>query len=255
MDNSIVFFKTLTANSLYLANIRRCFPDLQRLYFTGGEPTLIRSNLQILRELVSMQKTDLLASFTTNLSHWDENIYELGKQFTQFEITGSIDAYGDVNDYIRYPSRWQTIMDNVDRILSLGQNVFFSIISVIQITNIKSFLDLLENFANDARYKRIEFWPTILQSPRWLHIENLSNALKAELLNRIDEVAKADLTRNNLHHLLNIRNQLSLHSEKDETKYLQARKDLLTHLRYLDSSRKTDFHKIWPELWQELTCQ
>ena len=71
---------------IYLANVRACMDNLHRLYFTGGEPTLIQSNRNLLRELIERKKTDLLVSFTTNLTVIDEELLEMMSHFKNIEI-------------------------------------------------------------------------------------------------------------------------------------------------------------------------
>ena len=48
-----------------------------------------------------------------NGTELNEKLFVLGLKFKEVTFNFSIDAYGDKNDYIRYPSEWNTIAKNL----------------------------------------------------------------------------------------------------------------------------------------------
>ena len=50
--------------------IRKLAPGLKRLYMTGGEPTLIKRNIEIMNMILASGNTDCFIALTTNLTHW-----------------------------------------------------------------------------------------------------------------------------------------------------------------------------------------
>ena len=51
-------------------------PTLERLYLTGGEPTLIQANQYVLDALVSAGNNKCYVAWTTNMTTWPEGFYD-----------------------------------------------------------------------------------------------------------------------------------------------------------------------------------
>ncbi|MBX2988519.1 MAG: twitch domain-containing radical SAM protein [Bdellovibrionaceae bacterium] len=230
-------------NAIYLENVRRCMPTLERIYFTGGEPTLIASNRLLLRELLAQGRNDVLISFTTNLTVMDEELLRLAKRFKRLEVTGSIDAHGEANEYIRYPTRFADVSRNIDRWMAEG--VSLTLMSVVQIANLESFVRLLQWLAIDRPYGHLNVMPTLLQNPAWLRPELLPQDLKRRAFGLVDEALNDPrLSEHNRHRLKHVREQI-LH-EHPEAEHLRGQ--FRSYTRILDKARGTCFEKTFPHL-------
>ncbi len=229
----------------YLENFKKCMPTLQRLYFTGGEPTLIKSNLSILRQLIAAGRTDLLISFTTNLQVLPQEWLDILPHFSRVEITGSIDGVGPVNDYIRFPSQWKDVQENLKKLYALHPRLEVSIISVVQATNIFGYVDLIRWVAQNFQERQIQIIPTMLHGPNFLRPEILDFDLRQQAVKYIDE-ALSDLSimQKNKDFLQDVRSQI-LNPHKDA---IQLRKKFSEYMKYLDRTRKTNFSETFPQL-------
>lgn len=131
-----------------LADTIQILPDLKSLYFTGGEPTMSPTAMEIMATAVSMGVSkNIRLKFYTNLSTYNRKFFELCREFKFVEYGVSIDATGELNDYIRHPSKWSNIVKNFDRLaehINLTRNGMISVNVTLSWYNVLSIVDLLE---------------------------------------------------------------------------------------------------------------
>lgn len=92
---------------------------IRELYFSGGEPSLIKHNLKLLDRLEPSK--DLLLRVNTNMTFATDNkfISKL-KKFPRVLITMSADATGKRFEYIRSGASWEIFLKNLEMIKSMG---------------------------------------------------------------------------------------------------------------------------------------
>ena len=219
--------------------------DLEKALFYGGEPTIIKSNLAVLRQMIDAGKTDLLVSFTTNLQLLKPEILDLVKHFSRVEITGSIDGLGQVNDYIRYPSKWQAVSENLLKLHEMYPQIFLSIIYVVQVANIFSFVDLIRWIARTMPDRQVQVMPTMLQNPPYLRPDILTDSLRSKSLDYIDSaLTDPSIVQRNKDYLQDVRSQIArVHPDA-----VVLRQKFRQYTAYLDRTRKTDFLQTFPDL-------
>ena len=89
--------------------------DARRVSITGGEPFIIPEVLKILRRLTAKAETVSLM-FNTNLTRVSDKLLDHLRPFKKLTIAVSLEGIGDMNDYLRYPSRWDDIVTNLARL-------------------------------------------------------------------------------------------------------------------------------------------
>jgi len=121
--------------------------SLKEIYMSGGEPTLIKHNLQLLKGL--RRDLDFTLRVNTNLSFPENNaiINEL-KNFPKVQFTISADAMGDRFNYIRRGADWKNFLYNLDRLRNLHfswtVNSVFFVASAISLPETQKFF--MENW-------------------------------------------------------------------------------------------------------------
>jgi sulfatase maturation enzyme AslB (radical SAM superfamily) len=141
-------------------------PNLKQVYFAGGEPLMIREHKWFLEEIIRQGYADkILIRYNTNGLLVDDEIIELWKKFKKVKVGFSIDAVGDRNYYIRYPSDWVTIERNLHKLDNTPDNIQVSIATAIQILNVKHLADF-------AKWK-------ITQNFKKVNLENTVGGIQA----------------------------------------------------------------------------
>lgn len=118
-------------------------PKLHKVYMTGGEPTLIENNFKFMQECIDRGRKDIVLFFNTNCTNVNKKFTNLIAQFDKVNINASIDGIGEVNDYIRSPSRWSQISKNIE-ILAQMPNVHLGVTPTVQVYNVFNLVDTLK---------------------------------------------------------------------------------------------------------------
>jgi sulfatase maturation enzyme AslB (radical SAM superfamily) len=166
--------------------------DVQWLYFTGGEPLILRDHWEILEELIqkNLAKNIKLVYNTnlTTLKYKDKNIIDIWKNFKSVEVRCSIDAVGEPLEYIRSGSNWLKIKDNIESLLSVinNTNIKLLITPVLSILNLW-FIDKLFEFADE---NKITTLVVILHGPDYLGLPVIPDQLKDLALVHIEKIKK-----------------------------------------------------------------
>ena len=109
-------------------------------------------------------------------------------EFKHIYLGVSIDGYNEVDDYIRYPSKWDKIEKNIEKVSGWKQelNMDLQIHSTFQALNVLNYDKLLEwvYSLGDLGFWRIPFsnWVTY---PNWYDCRVLSDDLKDMGIERI----------------------------------------------------------------------
>ena len=176
--------------------------DLEHLHFAGGEPLIIPEVLKALEICVEQGVAENIElTFNTNVTKIPARHRELWPQFKSVNLLCSIDAYGELNDYIRYPAKWIRLARNLDIIDQQHEelNVGSATLSVtVQIYNIFHLHELID-YARE-RFSFIRAIPNLvhLSIPDYFNIQHLPDELKTQAIERLqalkDRLVKAEVT-------------------------------------------------------------
>lgn len=123
------------------------FESTELILTTGGEPFISKKHLSILELAISCGKAkNIRLMYHSNLTLIPDKLVELWKHFKQIDIHGSIEAHNLLNEYIRWPSKWQQIQSNIEKLLSLQKKMplWLEIHTVFQALNILKLPELFE---------------------------------------------------------------------------------------------------------------
>jgi len=126
---------------------KNVFPDLSNiveLKLVGGETLAIAENY----EIMEMCPPDVTLKITTNgtvTPKFDgKTIFNYIPKFKKVEINVSIEFWGERNNYLRFPSKWERIMKNVMKFKSF-KNCAVSYHCTLNALNVGYMLEILDN--------------------------------------------------------------------------------------------------------------
>ena len=175
---------------LFWDHISRNAENIQHIHTVGGEPMLIDQQWDFLQRCIDMGiSKNIIIEYNSNVVKIPPIAWNLWRHFREVRIGASIDGIGPVNDYIRHPSRWRMIEENLDRIdSSTDINFVVWIASTVMIYNIWYIPDTLEWFMR-RKYKRFGFTPNSpliffhpLYGPKHLNARTLPPAEKQRVV-------------------------------------------------------------------------
>jgi organic radical activating enzyme len=85
--------------------------NLDMITFAGGEPSLIRTNIDILQRLSKLNPQCQII-VNTNLTFYDNNFFDLAKNFQNLTLLVSFESLGQRYEYIRHLAKWNSFKHN-----------------------------------------------------------------------------------------------------------------------------------------------
>ena len=180
---------------IYEENVYSNLKNIRLLYITGGEPTLIKKNFELLEKLIhDGYSKNVKLIVNSNMTNDKTNFFELISHFEEVTFYASIDGYGPIQEYIRYPSDWNQVSKNLTKLVHRQlDNVNIRVSPVLQITNLNNIVDLFEfceEFNRKAGKQVVDIFINILEYPKYLKIIHLPKEYKLKCWERIDNWIK-----------------------------------------------------------------
>jgi len=168
---------------------------MKEIYLSGGEPTLIKHNVRLLKRLD--KSIDCTFRVNTNMMFEQNNpVIEELKKFKNVLITVSADAIGDRFEYIRRGATWRQLIDNLDYFrlstnFKLRLNSVFFVASALNLTDTQQFFH--KNYdIDDFTINQVTMGHTNIQC------RNLSDDLKEECIDKIKKHRQQFIDNKNL---------------------------------------------------------
>jgi MoaA/NifB/PqqE/SkfB family radical SAM enzyme len=225
--------------SSFIESMKSQASHIKELYFAGGEPLLIPEHYNILKFMVDTDNAkNCVLRYNSNGTEISDELLELWKRFKLVKFNFSIDAFKEKNDYIRFPSKWENIVNNLHKLDNTPENVIINIACAVQLLNIK-YIDELIDWKISQNFKKIntkEYGAGLVG----LHLVYLPSYLNIRVLPKKEK----QIVTERIHNLINKYSS----SEFDHDPYGKQR--YLGLLNYMNSEDWS--HKI-PALQQYLS--
>jgi sulfatase maturation enzyme AslB (radical SAM superfamily) len=147
-------------------------PTLEDFLTTGGEPFLNPEHYRILELLVaSGQSSKVNLSYHTNCTIRNDKLFEIWHNFKSVSVHFSIDAYGPLNEYIRFKTQWKDVEENVQIMLN-HPKTRCEVHTTVQALNILNLVDLYEWMSSIKGIPKLPYhiW---MDQPDWLRMDAL----------------------------------------------------------------------------------
>lgn len=209
--------------------------QLKHVYLAGGEPLLMKENL----ELLDLLSPDVNLRINTNLSKVDTRVFDRVCEFKNVHWTVSVETVEDEFEYIRHGGSWQDFLDNLVTINKLQHKISFNMLHFL--LNYQSLFGCVDYFKN-LGFHNNSFIIGPLLKPEYLNIRQLPtdtlDSVAIELERRINQ-SPGYLLEDSYRNLLSY---LAQPISKDL-------KNSFAKLQELDSRRGLDSRVIFRELY------
>jgi sulfatase maturation enzyme AslB (radical SAM superfamily) len=233
-------------------------PYVKRVFMTGGEPTIIKKNLEYIKKIIdSNYAKNIELVFTTNATNINKEFLNLAKNFKSVHFAVSIDGTGELASYIRYPSNWAKIKENLQLIAQ--DNFGISINTTIQWLNMSrldKFFNFLDEFMQSKPKQFAGVWFQLVTDPYYLDPIHAPIFLKEKAIKDIDEFLTNSLLLNDEKYsnilfgefknsLISCRNFL-----KDNLNSVKHVDQFIKQMNILDRVRGQKLTEVLPEFQQ-----
>jgi sulfatase maturation enzyme AslB (radical SAM superfamily) len=210
--------------------------QLKHVYLAGGEPLLMKENLELLQQL----NPDVNLRINTNLSKVDTGVFDAVCQFKNVHWTVSVETIESEFEYIRFGGCWQDFLDNLNTIRQLDHKISFNMLwFLLNYDSVFGCVDYIKGLG----FHNNSFVIGALLTPDYLNIrhlpENVLNLLKLKLQSEINKnpgYLLEDSYKNMLHYI-------EQPIEKNLTNSFEQ-------LATMDQRRGVDSSKIFTELYK-----
>jgi MoaA/NifB/PqqE/SkfB family radical SAM enzyme len=213
--------------------------QLKHVYLAGGEPLLMKENLEFL-ELLKEKNPDVKLRINTNLSKVDTRIFDLICTFKNVHWIISLETIEEEYEYIRHGGKWEDFLDNLKTLQKLDHVISFNMLHFA--LNSMSLFDCID-FLNNLGFHNNSFIVGALLQPLNLNIRQLPDDMlklvKDELVSRINK-QPGFLLENGYRNALAYINQPF---KKDTSQ-------LFKFLKKIDNSRNLDSKNIFNDLYK-----
>ena len=200
------------------------------LKFTGGEP-LIGTKVYDMMAMIKNPEEKRIRLITNATKSVDRFIEE-SKKFKSTTVNVSVEAIGEFNSYIRYPSDWNTILNNIEKFIYHAPHVKLYITPTINAINAGRIYEICDFFGDDILTNG-SYVGDIFYS-----INSVPDDIKEIYLNKLYGYGKYKLVKTVIKYLEN-----SEYNEYD----MYA---MLSHIKRRDRHRKTNLLEHVPE-WEK----
>ena len=121
------------------------FTNLKKLYVAGGEPTAMIEFYDFLDKCISNNQTNFELLINTNGTKINNRLKIALTKFKTVSFIVSIDGYNELNHYIRWPSDWNSIIDNAEYLYKNFSTSFNVTVSIYNISRLYQLLNFLNN--------------------------------------------------------------------------------------------------------------
>ena len=146
-------------NPVFWDQLYEQIPHIKQLYFAGGESTIIKEHYTLLEECIRRgYAKNIELRYNSNGIEMPEKLFQLWDQFQRVRFHFSIDSYGKMNDYIRFPSKWNHIEQQFLRLDQTSKNIEVTVSCAVQMLNMYYIPDFIK-WKLSQEYKKINPWP------------------------------------------------------------------------------------------------
>jgi MoaA/NifB/PqqE/SkfB family radical SAM enzyme len=238
-------FKDFQKNIIRLERPRDAFVEsiknsslatARELHFFGGEPFLMKSTWDIIDHARKQQLQDqLIISFNTNMTIWNEDTISLLDDFQGVDIAMSIDGVGSGFEYMRHPAKWKDVRNNIDKALSWRDRkpqkrnlIICCTISAYNVYYCDEVLDFAEQYG-------ITFWANPVFDPNNFAVDNMPINVKQAVIDRLPNNTEINKVVNQM--------QSTVHNEERWRSFLDK-------VEKHDKYRSESFSQVFPEYWR-----
>ncbi len=227
-------------NDNFWVDVPKFIPELQDVYFAGGEPFVQQGHYKMLELIIdSGYAANVNLSYNTNLSYSKFKKYDLKTLWSNFKkvsVWPSVEGYGKRAEYARKGLSWSKFEEHT----KLFKDNITTVSSVINIYSISSMPDLILW----CKRNNIHFYGTTQSEPPHQKITCLPKESKQQMISMYKKFVNEYSSILTFEDLQQIKHWLSYMTSSDDSNLLH---DFKIETERLDSLRRESFTDTFPE--------
>ena len=146
-------------NPKFWSDLFEQIPHMYQLYFAGGESLIIDEHYDLLEECIKRgYAKNIELRYNSNAVEWRDDLFDLWSNFKRVRFHYSIDAHGEHNDYIRYPTNWKHQEDVFWQLDATSDNVEVTTATTIMALNV-AYIPEFVKWKVEQGFRKVNKWP------------------------------------------------------------------------------------------------
>jgi radical SAM protein with 4Fe4S-binding SPASM domain len=174
----------------FMQQFEAFFPELEEVYFAGGEPTIMAEHDAFLGRLEELGLYHVKLRYSTNfsqLTYKGKNLLERWSRFRQVFITASLDGAQARGELQRKEQSWQQTLDNLRNLRQVCPHVELLVAVTVSVFNITDFPAYHRQLVADGLINPTDIWPNVLDQPEMYNIKILAPDHKQAIARAYEE--------------------------------------------------------------------
>ena len=240
--------KSLPLSKYNFQTLLNNIDNIDFVKLAGGEPSIMPEVDLFLQAFIDKGRhigsNAVNIQITTNCTNQNVKFKELISQFKEVNITASFEGIFLVNDYIRFPSHFSTLEQNLISYVKQFECLTNSTIQAYNLPYLKEFTDWI-GFINKT-YGSFESSFSLILEPDWVCCNRLSKPFRDYYLdmylNDIDFEVEWLVKSNLKNDLIRLRNDT----------FEPSNYDLALHTKLFDTARQHHIKDYLPEVYEDI---
>jgi len=233
--------------------ILRSFPNVEHITLLGGEPTILSEHDALISYLItSGRSSNISLSYVTNLTGISDSLIDSWKSFKHVSIMASIDGVGSVNEYIRYPFKWNKIDTNLRKVFELSRTgtIDVGLSCTASMFNCIGLADLLLYWCNMcSEYNQyVSVYVNKVVQPSYTAVNIMSSNHREEGIAKLNSLKELLQNRDTIPDTIDVLIDWMSHPVADDSEVALS-KHFITES---DNFRNRSIKDYIPEVWNEL---
>ena len=107
----------------FWTQIEANIPNIKHVYMAGGEPMMIERHYEFLQRCIdSGYSKNIIIEYNTNMTSLPNRVLDMWTKFKQVRVGASMDGYGAMVEYQRWPLKWEQAYKNLQKLDEYAQN-------------------------------------------------------------------------------------------------------------------------------------
>ena len=236
--------------------------NITQLTIIGGEPTVIPEFYELLDycyENDTLKDKDI--TLVTNLTNTNPKMTKWLPQMKKWTIWASLDGIGDITEYIRYPSNFEKVKENLDYYKKMlhehgnGVIVFSPAIQLLNIHQLDEMLKWFIDFSDGAWGDKFDVsWMAQVWYPRICNYDTAPRQYRLMVADKLEKSAGYFAQYKSISSFYNKQIENLRTDQLDKNTALDLQKSFIRYNDTQDTHRKgKTWRRLLPHLEQTLT--
>tara|TARA_B100000123_G_scaffold270795_1_gene249302 strand:- start:389 stop:1711 length:1323 start_codon:yes stop_codon:yes gene_type:complete len=244
----------------FWTNIEKNLDNIRHVYMAGGEPMMIERHYEFLEKCIKKDVAqNILLEYNTNMTTLPDRVMEMWKSFKEVRIGASIDGYGDVLNYQRFPIKWEQAKKNLDKLDLFAQenkNIMCWIAFTVTVNNVFHLPEFIKWKVSSSGWKKINstlrrpiITHHVAHGPKRMNIKILPPKIKEDLEKYYESwknVYRGEFDELRQEKACKILDSVLQFAKSED--YSDSLQSFVNFTKYLDKTRKQDIRKVVPRL-------